>query len=527
MATQAAPPNSAFLAPKHWPTWLGLALLGIIVWLPFRVRMAIGAWLGGATWLLGKERRYITEVNIRLCFPELSASEQADLVYQSFLDNGIGLVETVTGWLRPAEHFRDITILEGTEAFEAAQAQGRGLLLMGAHYSTLDFGANLMSLYYPFAVTYRAHKNPLFDAYMLRGRVNNCNGVFDRKDVRGAFRHLKQGKILWYAPDQDYGPEQAVYAPFFGQTAATITAGSRFAAINNSPVYMVSQRRLNNEQRYVLEYTPFPAGFPTGDDVEDATLVNRMIETQIRKAPAQYLWMHKRFKTQPGGKPASPYIYIKTPKRKLSESKYQQLITGASALPDHGDRLLLASGLQLWIYPGLARGFGSSSHPALQLDRLSKLLRSNGIATVTCDSIFTRALNKTTAVTVYALAGQPLTPATNIAPAVAAQFLFDIHQCGCSFKQLQASDLYFDGTRPGIADPLILRNFPGTAAQLFRYQDLLNLLQLLAYSPVERAAFISSYLSSCNNADRKALADRLAHAPVTEQATALTDDTVQ
>src|SRR5690606_4657829 len=143
-----------------------------------------------------------------------------------------GLLETATGWVRPPTHFMPLLELRGEAVLADALAQGKGVLMLGAHYSTLDFGANLLSVHYPFAVTYRAHKNPLFNAFMLRGRLRNCNGVFDRHDIRGAFRHLRQGKILWYAPDQDYGPEQAVFAPFFGHEAATITAASRFASFN-------------------------------------------------------------------------------------------------------------------------------------------------------------------------------------------------------------------------------------------------------------------------------------------------------
>ncbi|HHX82477.1 MAG TPA: lipid A biosynthesis acyltransferase, partial [Pseudomonadaceae bacterium] len=196
MATQAPPPNSAFLAPRYWPTWLGIGVMSLIAWLPFRLRMAAGGLLGRATWLLARERRYITEVNIRLCFPELDERERAELVYQSFIENGKGLIETASGWVRPARHFLSMVENRSYTVLAKALAEGRGVLLLGAHYSTLDFCANLLSLYHPFAVTYRAHKNPLFDAFMLRGRLRNCNGVFDRRDIRGAFRHLRDGNIL-------------------------------------------------------------------------------------------------------------------------------------------------------------------------------------------------------------------------------------------------------------------------------------------------------------------------------------------
>src|SRR5690606_25705859 len=139
------------------------------------------------------------------------------------------------------------------------------------------------------------------------------------------------------APDQDYGPDKAVYAPFFGQPAATITAGSRFAAINQSPALVVSHRRLTREKCYVLEAVPVPGSFPSGDDLWDATLINRMLETEIRKAPAQYLWMHKRFKTRPGGKPESPYIFISTRSPRLDAAQFSALTRDATPLPGRQD----------------------------------------------------------------------------------------------------------------------------------------------------------------------------------------------
>src|SRR5690606_11389972 len=214
-AVTTPPPYSQFLAPRHWPTWLGIGLLCLAALAPLRARLWLGARLGDLTRRFARERRYITQVNIARCFPELNATERTALVRRSFQENGIGLVETACGWIRPASRFKPLSVLRNGELIEAALTQGRGVLFLGAHYTTLDFAANLLSQYFPFAVTYRAHKNPLFDAFMLRGRLRNCNGVFDRNDVRGALRHLRQGKILWYAPDQDYGPEQSVYAPFF------------------------------------------------------------------------------------------------------------------------------------------------------------------------------------------------------------------------------------------------------------------------------------------------------------------------
>jgi KDO2-lipid IV(A) lauroyltransferase len=485
-------------------------VLAAIAWLPFRLRMAAGVLLGWGTWQLARERRYITTVNISLCFPELDVAAQAALVRQSFIENGIGLIETATGWIRPARHFRHLAELRGGNLLEDALAQGRGVLLLGAHYSTLDFSANLLSLFFPFAATYRAHRNPLFDAFMLRGRIRNCNGVFDRRDIRGAFRHLKQNKILWYAPDQDYGPEQAVFAPFFGQQAASITAGSRFAAFNHSPTFVVSHRRVNREKRYILEIVAIPARFPGDDDVADITLVNHMLEREIRKAPAQYLWMHKRFKTQPGGKPGSPYIFIKTHQRKLSVQHYEQLTAGWVPVPAHPTRQLLASGLQLWRYPGFPSAW--REHPVQKLDRLSKLLRSHGVPTVTPDSIFRLPHLATTAATVFLPAGATVAGDGSVLPLAAALLLLQLQAAGCSFTTLSADNLLWDGERLALLDPTLLRQHPGSTAYALRISNLQVLLPLLGFDRTQQATCCDAWLAGCNPSERPALLAMLAAA---------------
>jgi KDO2-lipid IV(A) lauroyltransferase len=505
VATQTLPPFTSFLHPRHWPTWVGVAVVFVIAWLPWSLRMAIGNLLGRLTYLLATERRYITRINIERCFPELSPSAQHQLLVRTFVENGIGLIETTTSWMRPPEHFKDLLVVTGQEHMDAAIAQGRGVLMLGAHYSTLDFCANLLGLICPFGVTFRPHGNPLFDAFMLRGRLRNCNGVFDRRDIRGAFRHLKQGKILWYAPDQDYGPEQAVFAPFFGRTAATITATTRFAAINNSPVILVRHHRLSEKRKYVIEFIPVTPPFPTGDDVADATRINKMIETAIRMDPAQYLWMHKRFKTQPHGKPQSPYIMVTTHARKLDAALYEKLTAESIPLPEN-KRLQLHSGLQLWRYPGLARGLFAQRHPALQIDNLSKHLRSHGIVTVTIDNLFLMPFCNESALTCHIPRGEPLHAESGqaLTPQRAALLLARLHNAHCHFVHMNANNLLLHNNRLAVLDPLCLQKVSTVDTQA-RVEDLKRLLALLSYTALQQAQCVDEYLSVSHTADRTQL----------------------
>lgn len=295
------------MAPRYWTTWIGLGLMWSVAQLPFPVQIRLGQFLGLLSFYFARARRHVCEVNLRLCFPELSEKEHRRLVKKTFISNGIGLIEVAISWFRDPQDYRQRTTVSGLENLEAALAQGRGVLLLCAHFTTLEFGGFLFTLFHQMDVTYRPNKNPLFQAAMFQGRKRHYANVFDRKDVRGAMRSLKAGHILWYAPDQDYGARHSVFVPFFGNPAATITATSRFAKANNSAVVFYSHYRNEDNSGYHLDFSPALENYPSGDDEADAITTNKLVEAAIRKQPDQYLWLHKRFKTQAAGKDARPY----------------------------------------------------------------------------------------------------------------------------------------------------------------------------------------------------------------------------
>jgi Kdo2-lipid IVA lauroyltransferase/acyltransferase len=300
-------PLTRFLAPRYWPTWLGFGVIWAVARLPFALQMRIGHALGWLSYYLAGERRRICEINIRLCFPEMTAQQQQRLVRDTFVSNGIGIMEIGMAWCRNPADFRHRVTISGLDRLQAASARGRGVLLVCAHFSTLEFAGSLLSLFHPMDVTYRRHKNALFEELMTRSRERLYGAVIERRDVRGALRSLKQGHTLWYAPDQDYGPRHSVFVKFFGVPAATITATTRFAGMNNSTVVFFSHYRHPDNSGYHLDFSDELSDYPTGDDEADASRINAIIEAAIRKHPEQYIWLHKRFKTQAAGKAASPY----------------------------------------------------------------------------------------------------------------------------------------------------------------------------------------------------------------------------
>ena len=171
------------------------------------------------------------------------------------------------------------------------------------HLSTLDFaGAALaLGLRSEFDVMYRHNKNPLIETIMKRGREKHFPSAIERDDIRRVIRRLKQGATVWYGADQDYGIKHSVFAPFFGIQAASITAPSRLLKMTGANVLVMSHYRNPDTGRYRVVIAGMPDEYPTGDDVTDCTLYNQVVESCVARAPEQYWWLHRRFKTRPEG----------------------------------------------------------------------------------------------------------------------------------------------------------------------------------------------------------------------------------
>lgn len=308
----------AYLHPRWWPTWAGIGSLWMVGRLPIRAQQALGRAIGDLTHALLPRRREVTDTNLRLCFPELSEEARGQLLRKTFQANAIGLLECGTAWFNSPEKFRSVTQVHGIEHVHKALEQGRGVLLLGGHFSTLDLGGALVSLFLDFDVMQRDHNNKLFNAVMTRSREGRFGVALGRKDLRGLLRRLQMNRIVWYAPDQDFGRKNSVFAPFFGVPAATITATARIARSSRAPVIAISHFRREDGSGYDIYFEPALENYPSGDDVTDATLTNAVLESQIRRYPDQYLWMHRRFKSRPEGE-ADFYKFRKKRKRRKAK----------------------------------------------------------------------------------------------------------------------------------------------------------------------------------------------------------------
>jgi KDO2-lipid IV(A) lauroyltransferase len=294
----------ALLHPRYWLTWFGFGVWWLVAQLPYRWQLKLGRGLGWITFRLARHRRHIAERNIALCFPQLSAAEQAQMVRDTIDSTAIAVFESGIVWFWPSWRIRKLFTVEGIEHLQQAQREGKGVLLMAMHFTTLDIGGGMLCMEHSFDAMYRPHKNPVYDYVQRRGRERHTEAsvVIARNDVRGTVKALRSGRAVWYAPDQDYGPKHSVFVPFFGVQAATVTATAHIARLGRAPVIPFVQTRLAHGGYRITVFPPLE-NFPEGDDLADARRINAFIEERVRENPAQYMWVHRRFKTRPEGEP--------------------------------------------------------------------------------------------------------------------------------------------------------------------------------------------------------------------------------
>ncbi len=290
-----------FAHPRYWLTWIGLGLLHLVVRLPHRLRIAVGAGLGRLGYRLAAGRRRVVERNLAVCFPTLSSAERDALTRATFWSGGISIVETAIAWLTAGRGIDARSKVEGLEYLRAAMAEGKGVILLGTHMSTLDLAGAIISRHITLDVMYRANENPLIEHIMTNGRAKLYPHPIERNDIRQVIRNVRAGHVVWYGPDQDYGARNAEFVPFFGVPAATTTALSRIARITGAPVVPFSHFRIDGGARYRVVFYKALADFPSSSTIADTRRVNQFVESCVEQAPEQYWWFHRRFKTRPEG----------------------------------------------------------------------------------------------------------------------------------------------------------------------------------------------------------------------------------
>jgi KDO2-lipid IV(A) lauroyltransferase len=281
--------------------WIGLAVFRLTSELPWSVQRALARVLGAVVYHLIPIRRHVVFVNLRLCFPEKSEAEIRSIARAHYHALALGLFETCCGWWAPANRLPVHRII-GREHLEEAAAAKKGVILLTAHFTTLELCARMMNEQFDLGCLYRDPNNRVLAGQMRIQRERHVSIAVHFDDLKGLIRALRSGHAIWYAPDQGKRTKLSDILPFFGVPAITNTATGKLAAMTGSPVVPYFARR-EPDFTYTLTVLPALENFPTDDATADAIRINQLVEHHARQAPEQYLWVHKRFKARGAGYP--------------------------------------------------------------------------------------------------------------------------------------------------------------------------------------------------------------------------------
>jgi Kdo2-lipid IVA lauroyltransferase/acyltransferase len=284
------------LAPRYWLTWAGLGLLRLVALLPFGVMVRLGRLLGALLRTLPIRFVSTARRNLELCLPELSTEARERLLDEHFASLGIALLEIPFAWWSSPARLAKLVRIEGVEHLRAAQARQHGVILLTAHFTSMEMAGRALLFVAPVGFLYRQTRNEVLAYALKRFRVGYGGHPIPKDDIRAFISALRRNECVWYAPDQSYRKKGAEMVPLFGIPAATNTLTSRLARMTGAPVLPYFLERLPGAQGYRAVIHPPLENFPSDCAAADAERFNHMIEMQVRRAPEQYLWIHRRFK---------------------------------------------------------------------------------------------------------------------------------------------------------------------------------------------------------------------------------------
>jgi len=291
--------NIKFIHPKFFPTWILILLMRIGVFIPFRVQVSIGKSIGRVIYPFMSKLRSTAYSNISHCFPEKKQSQVNTLVKRHFEAIGVSLFETANAYYASDKKIKKLLTIKNEHCFTDALKQEGGVIILCAHFMPLMLGSRALLLNHTIANIYRPQNNKLFDQAMVKGYKKNGAIMIKSTDTRSIIKAINNSLPIWYAPDQDLGQNNSVFAPLFGIQTATASATSRLAKNNKTRVIPYSFIRTS--KGYEMSFEESLKDYPSNDPIIDATTTNKILEKQINKAPDQYLWIHRRFKTRPEG----------------------------------------------------------------------------------------------------------------------------------------------------------------------------------------------------------------------------------
>lgn len=308
--------NDRLWAPQYWPSWVVVGLFKFLALLPFRVQAGLGHGLGWIGYQLAWDRRRVACINLSICLPELDSNEREQLVREHFGWLGVAAVCQGLSWSAPPGRLSRIVRLRHRERIDALLEVGRPVIVLVPHFIGLELGGTAFTaLVHSGMYMYQRIRNPVIDAQVRHARTRfGAIPVERQDDLRGLIRTLKSGVPFFYLPDQDPGRRRGVFVPFCGVPVSTVPTLGRIARLAGAVVIPTFARFLPRGQGLELCFDPPIADFPSGDTEVDTARMNQVIESRLRSMPAQYFWVHRRFKTRPEG--AEPIYPLRRRKRR-------------------------------------------------------------------------------------------------------------------------------------------------------------------------------------------------------------------
>ena len=280
-----------------------LGLVWLLHLLPLGVQAVIGRALGRVLHALARGRRRVALRNVELCLPELSTAQRQGLVREHFQWLARSLLERSLLWYAGADRLKRLIHIEGD--VHLAERSDKPVMWLVPHFLAVDVAGAATQLFQTRSVcnVYTAQSNPVLDEALRqgRGRFGRAEMFTRQQSALPLVRAIKRGSAFFNPSDMDFGLRDAAFVPFFGHLAATLLAPSRLARSLDMIVQPVVAQTLPGGQGWRVHFLPPWTDWPSDDAVADAARMNRFIEAQIRLNPAQYLWVHKRFKTRPEG----------------------------------------------------------------------------------------------------------------------------------------------------------------------------------------------------------------------------------
>ena len=280
-----------------------MGVLRAICLLPHSLAMRIGRLIGRIAHALAGSRRAIVRRNIELCFPALTPAERDALAREHFLALGMSVIEMGLGRWGSDRLHRKLGHLEGIEHINSAVKAGKGVILLSAHFTTLEIMGRVLALECPpFDAVYRKNSSEFITELQRTGRERSANTTIEKRDIKKMVRNLRNGRIVWYAPDQSYDRKGSEVIEFFGVPSMHATATSALARLGRAVTLPFFPRRLADGSYEFLILPPLE-NFPSGDDAADTRKYVHVLEEHIRSCPEQYFWIHRKFKNLPDGYP--------------------------------------------------------------------------------------------------------------------------------------------------------------------------------------------------------------------------------